>query len=362
MHDRLPSAALRKRIEMTKNKKAGFLILGLAILLIAGWLIISRGQEKDFGSWRPDAASLSALRDYVTDVTRPGSENFIPVEDRIAVFDMDGTLYCEKAPIYIEWLMYCHRVLEDPSYEASEELIAVADEIREAAKSGVIPEDLERNQAIAGAKAYAGMTIGEYREYATSYLLNDAAGFSGMSYGEAWYLPMLEVVDYLNDHDFTVYICSGTDRFLCRTLAEGMVDIPERQIIGMDVLCVASGQGETDGLDYVYTAGDDVVRTEHLLIKNVKANKVSQIVQEIGTKPVLSFGNSTGDQSMAMYTTSANPYRSMAFMVVADDTEREYGNPAKAAELCSKWEKNGWVPISMKNDWLTIYGDGVTKE
>ena len=49
-------------------------------------------------------------------------------------------------------------------------------------------------------------------------------------------------------------------------------------------------------------------------------------------------------------------------MVVADDTEREYGNPAKAAELCSKWEKNGWVPISMKNDWLTIYGDGVTKE
>ncbi len=347
---------------MKKQNRVFILILAAFLLLIAGFLILSRHSKNDFQTWNPGAESLKALQDYVADVTRPGSGNYIPAEDRIAVFDMDGTLYCEKAPIYIEWLMFAYRVLEDPAYEASPELVSVANEIMEAAESGVIPEDLEMKHAVAAAKAFAGMTIGEYRDYANSFLLKEAKGFTGMSYYEAWYLPMLEVVDYLNRHDFTVYICSGTDRFLCRALAEGMADIPERQIIGMDVLCVASGQGETDGLNYVYTAGDDVVRSEHLIIKNVKANKVSQIVQEIGAKPVLAFGNSSGDISIAMYTTAGNPYKSMAFMVVADDTEREYGDAEKAQQLRAKWDSFGWVSVSMKDDWTTIYGEGVTRD
>ena len=343
-------------------KKKSFLLLLLSVcILLVGSLTACKAQKADFRYWQSDAASLKALRDYVTDVTDARSKNFIPAEDRIAVFDMDGTLYGEKAPIYVEWWMFVHRVLEDPTYEAPEELIEVAEKIVEASETGVIPEELELQHAMGNAAAFAGMTLGEYRDYATDYLQTEAKGFTGMSYFEAWYLPMLEVIDYLNENDFTVYICSGTDRFLCRVLAEGMIDIPERQIIGMDVLCVASGQGETDGLDYVYTASDDVVRSDRLIIKNVKANKVSQIVQEIGAKPVLSFGNSSGDTSMAMYTTSANPYRSMAFMVVADDTEREYGNPEKSEQLRAKWEKNGWVSISMKDDWKTIYADGVSK-
>lgn len=347
---------------MKKQKTGIVLVLVIVLLIIVGSLIISRHSENDFQYWKSDAESLAALQDYVEDVTQPGSANYIPMEDRIAVFDMDGTLYCEKAPIYIEWWMFAHRVLEDPSYEAPAELVSIANEIMEAAESGIIPDDLEKKHAVGCAKAFAGMTLDEFRDYVNEFLLNEAKGFNGMRYCEAWYLPMLEVVDYLNRNDFTVYICSGTDRFVCRALAEGMVDIPERQIIGMDSLCVASGQGETDGLDYVYTANDDVVRSEHLIIKNVKANKVSQIVQEIGAKPVLAFGNSSGDFSMAMYTTADNPYKSMAFMVVADDTEREFGDADKAQELNAKWASSGWVSISMKNDWTTIYGENVTRD
>ena len=347
---------------MKKKYKVIVLVIVTLLILIVGCLITSCHSKNNFKYWTADAESLKALQDYVEDVTRRGSGNYIPVEDRIAVFDMDGTLYGEKAPIYVELWMFAYRVLEDPSYEASEELVSVANEIKEASENGIIPEDLEKKHAIACAKAFAGMTLDEYRDYANSFLLKEAKGFSGMKYCEAWYLPMLEVVDYLNRHDFTVYICSGTDRFLCRVLAEGMVDIPERQIIGMDSLCVASGQGETDGLDYVYTANDDVVRSDHLIIKNVKANKVSQIVQEIGTKPVLAFGNSSGDISMAMYVTAGNPYISKAFMVVADDTEREFGNEEKAQQQRSKWSSYGWTPISMKNDWTTIYGNDVTRE
>lgn len=258
---------------MKKQNKVILLILAVCLLLIAGGLIVFRHSKNDFQYWTPGAGSLTALQEYVEDVTRPGSENFIPKEDRIAVFDMDGTLYGEKAPIYVEWWMFAYRVLEDPSYQASEELVSVANEIVEAAETGIIPDDLEKKHAIANAKAFAGMTIGEYKDYVNSFCLREAKGFTGLKYCEAWYLPMLEVIDYLNRHDFTVYMCSGTDRFLCRALAEGMADIPERQIIGMDSLCVASGQGETDGLDYVYTANDDVVRTEHLIIKNVKQTR-----------------------------------------------------------------------------------------
>ena len=91
-------------------------------------------------------------------------------------------------------------------------------------------------------------------------------------------------------------------------------------------------------------------------------NKVSVIAQEIGVQPVLSFGNSTGDASMAEYVTSGNEYPSLAFMLCCDDTVRENGNETKADKMKALCEEFGWVSVSMKNDWKTIYGDGVTKK
>lgn len=344
---------------MKKNRK--IILVSLSIILVIGLLIGASYKQNEFKYWNIKANSLATLKEYVKDVTNKCSKNYIPEEDRIAVFDMDGTIYGEKAPIYVEWYMYVYRTLEDPSYKASEELKEVANEIVEASKSGVISDDLEYKHAIANAEAFSNMTIGEYRDYVKEFLSKDVKGFEGMKYSEAFFLPMIQVIDYLNKNNFTVYICSGTDRFMCRTMIEGIVDIPKRQVIGMDVLCLGKNQGETDGLDYVYTTKDDVVRSNHLIIKNVKANKVSQIIQEIGAKPVLSFGNSSGDTSMAIYTTSNNPYRSMAFMVVADDVTREYGDESKAKQLHKKWDEMGWTSISMKDDWNTIYGQNVIK-
>lgn len=317
---------------------------------------------KDFASWDKDADSLQALKAYVEDVTDENSENFIPVEDRIVVSDMDGTLYGEKAPIYVEWEMYAYRVLDDPNFQATDEEKEIGKRIREAEETGEIPEDLEMLHAYANAEVFAGMTLPEYKEYAQEFLKRPAGNFKNLTYADAWYNPMVEVVDYLQENDFTVYICSGTDRFLCRTLAEDHVNIPDEHVIGMDVFLEASGQQDTDGLDYEYTKKDEVIRSDELIIKNVKANKVSQISQEIGRQPVLSLGNSSGDTSMAMYVTQNNPYKSMAFMVVADDNERENGDPEKAAQLKEKWDANGWTSISMKDDWKTIYGEDVTLE
>ena len=174
------------------------------------------------------------------------------------------------------------------------------------------------------------------------------------------YKPMLEVVDYLIANDFKVYIVSGTDRLITRGLAEGVVNIPLAQMIGSDESLVATGQGDKAGLDYTFGKDDKVVTGGEFLIKNLKTNKVTAIEQEIGVQPVLSFGNSGGDSAMANFTINNNKYKSAAYMLCCDDTERENGNVGKADKMRKTCEENGYTAISMKNDWTTIYGDGVT--
>ena len=317
--------------------------------------------EDAFPEWNPDAPALNALIDYIEAVTDEASPDYIPPVDRIAVFDMDGTVYGELFPTYLEYYMLAWRILKDPSIQPDEEMLAVGRTLRDCALDNSFPSDMPMQHAIQAARAYAGLTLPEFADFVTRILIRDVDGFEGMTYGEAFYEPMIEVVEYLQENDFKVYICSGSDRFICRTLMEGMLDIPYENIIGMDVALEATNQGETEGLDYVFTPEDTVVRTDKLLVKNLKMNKVAQIAQEIGRQPVLSFGNSSGDVSMHTYVTSNNRYRSAAFMLVADDDERDYGDPEKAAALAEKWEAAGFNVISMKNDFLTIYGEGVVK-
>ena len=333
---------------------------------ITAWAEDDRGEQAQewedvFSEWNEDAPALNYLIDYVASVTDASSEDYIPVEDRIAVFDMDGTLYGELFPTYLEYYLLTWRILEDPSFTPDEELLALGRELRESVTSHSFAEDMPIRHALGAARAYAGLTLTEFADFVTERLLQDVDGFTGMTYGEAFYQPMLEVIEYLQDKDFTVYVVSGSDRFICRTLLEGTIDIPYANIIGMDVAVEASGQGDTDGLDYVFSAGDSVIRTDRLLIKNLKMNKVCQIVQDIGKQPVLSFGNSSGDVSMHNYTIFNNPYKSAAFMLIADDEERDYGNTEKTRKLGEQWAENGYQVISMRDDFRTIYGEDVVK-
>ena len=318
-------------------------------------------DEEIFAEWNEGAPALEALIDYVESVTDEASPDYIPPVDRIAVFDMDGTVYGELFPTYLEYYMLAWRILKDPSIEPDAEMLKVGRTIRDCALDNSFPEDMPVQHAIQAARAYAGLTLNEFADFVTEILLRDVDGFEGMTYGEAFYQPILEVVEYLQENEFKVYIVSGSDRFICRTLIEGHMDIPYENIIGMDVALEATHQDGADGLDYVYTAEDDVIRTDRLLIKNLKMNKVCQIAQEIGRQPVLSFGNSGGDVSMHMYTISNNVYKSAAFMLVADDDVRDYGNPEKAEELREQWDEKGFNVISMKNDFRTIYGEDVVK-
>ena len=335
----------------------------LTALVMALMLCVpATAEEEDrFADWNPDAPALKALIEYVESVTDESSPDYIPPVDRIATFDMDGTLCAELNPTYLEYYLLAWRILKDPSYEPDAEMLEFGRMLRDHALDKSFPDHMDMLHATHAAKAYAGMTLTQFQDFVTNRLVQEADGFEGMTYANTFYTPMIDVVEYLQENDFKVFVCSGSDRFLCRTYIEGVLDIPYEQIIGMDVAVEATNQGDTDGLEYVYTSEDNIIRTDKLLIKNLKMNKVAQIVKEIGRQPVLSFGNSGGDVSMHNYTIFNNRYKSAAFMLIADNEEQDYGSAEKVQPLKEKWEASGYYVISMRDDFRTIYGDEVKK-
>ena len=334
------------------------LVMAMALFAVP---VFAEGDEAAFAEWNPEAPALKALIEYVEDVTNEESPNYIPPVDRIATFDMDGTLCGELYPTYLEYYMLARRIFCDPTYQPDEEMLEFGRILRDHALDKSFPDGMDVLHGEHAARAYAGMTLTEFADFVTQQLVREVDGFEGMTYANTFYLPMIEAVEYLQENDFKVYVCSGSDRFLCRTFIEGILDIPYEQIIGMDVDVEATNEDGEDGLKYVYTSEDNIVRTDKLLIKNLKMNKVKAIVREIGRQPVLSFGNSGGDVSMHNYTIFNNKYKSAAFMLIADDEERDYGNTEKVQPLKEQWEANGYYVISMKDDFRTIYGDDVKK-
>ncbi len=320
--------------------------------------------EDALSLWTNTAPLKSELTKYMKAITDKNSKDYIPVENRIAVFDMDGTLCCETDPGYFDHKLFYHRVMEDPDYKdkASDYEKEVCADIKTYFDTGVYPKGMDVRHGTAVATAFKGMTPAQFDAYVKAYRDTPMNSYTNMTNGQAFYKPMLQVVDFLQANDFKVYIVSGTDRLITRGLAEGMINIPLAQMIGSDESLVATGQGGADGLDYTFTQDDELVTGGEFIIKNLKMNKVSVIEQEIGLQPVLCFGNSSGDAAMANYTITNNKYRSGAFLLCCDDLERENGNLAKADSMRASCEKNGWTAVSMKNDWTTIYGDGVTKK
>ncbi len=314
--------------------------------------------------WTENAPLKSELTAYMKAITDESSADFIPVSNRIAVFDMDGTLCCETDPGYFDHKLLYHRVVEDVDYKdkASDEEKETAEIIKTYFETGEYPSGLDVKHGTAVATAFKGMTTEEFDAYVKAYRDEPMESYTNMTNGQAFYKPMLEVIDYLQENDFKVYIVSGTDRLITRGLAEGIVNIPLSQMIGSDENLVASGQGDKDGLEYTFAKDDKVITGGEFLIKNLKMNKVSVIEQEIGVQPVLCFGNSSGDAAMANFTINNNKYKSAAYMLCCDDTERENGNIEKADKMRKTCEENGYTAVSMKNDWTTIYGDGVTKK
>ncbi|MBQ9659704.1 MAG: haloacid dehalogenase-like hydrolase [Bacteroidales bacterium] len=344
-----------------KNRLFFFILLAVVFTGCSRQVLV-HPSASPFTLWNT-CESITVLQEYVQDVTNPASAHFIRQEDRIATFDMDGTFIGELYPTYFEYNLLEYRVLDDPAYRdaAPDDVRETALQIRDFVRHGTpLPDHFDMKHARAAAKAYAGMTIAGFDAYVKAYAAKPANGFSGMTYAQSFYKPMLEIFDYLKANGFTYYVVSGSDRFICRALVEPLGIGPDR-VIGMDVRLMSSRQGDQAGVDYTLAQDEDLVRTDELLIKNLKNNKVMQIAQEIGKVPVLSFGNSGGDCAMHNYCLANPRYRSAAFMLIADNPADDHANREKALSLGLQWQAAGYHVISMRDDFKTIYGPGVSK-
>ncbi len=319
-----------------------------------------KADGSDFQYWTDGAESLKALKAYVADVTNPDSPNFIPEADRICVADLDGTLYGEQAPVYMEWYMFFNRVYNPQEYTPTPREKAYADVCLAAAKAGKISTEVDAGEDHVQSHIFEGMTIDEFDAYAENFLKNTPLdGLTNCTFGEAFYLPMVEVIKYLQANGFTFYVVSAADRQLIR-VALRAIPINPANVIGTDSKPIAKRQGFLDGLHFVFESEDVLVRGPYLVTDN-KMEKTSAIYKEIGKRPVMGLGNSGSDTSMLNYARFNPKYKGFAMGVLCDDTERDWGKPDTAKSFKATCEKYKWVPISMRDDWKTIYGDGVEK-
>lgn len=316
-----------------------------------------------FPSWDPDSAALKALVDFVLASVDESSAGYIAPADRVATFDMDGTIICEKAPVYFDYCLTMYRVLDDPTYQATEEERDAMRQVRDHAYSEgetFHPETFTKDDLVAS--AFAGMTPAEFRAYVADFADNvDAVGFSGMTYGQSFYRPMLEVIDFLRANGYDVWMVSACEREVVRGIVERL-GFPYDHVIGTDVVYAASGSDGALADEYNMGQDEQIVLGSPLdEIEVGKSGKPVAIAREIGKRPVLAFGNSSGDFSMLNYAQGNPDHPGMGVLVVCDDTVREYGSETKAADFYAEVEAQGWTAFSMANDWLTIYGDGVEK-
>ena len=352
-----------ERNSCSAGRRGLSVLLVLTMTLMLFWSMGLTGYAKSgkaLGTyWSADSAAAQSLRSYVSKVTNKADRaNYIPEEDRIAVFDMDGTLICETYYTYFDTMMFINYCLVDHPERVSDELKAAAAEIKPGYTAG---EELARNFA----KAYAGLTVQQLYDYAVAFGQKQTPSFRNMRYADGFYLPMVELVEYLYNNGFTIYVVSGTERTTSRAIvANSPISkyVSPAHVIGTEFeVKVKGNEGTSSNMDYKYANGDELVFTGGFIQKNLNANKSIWIEREIGKRPVLAFGNSGSDTSMMNYAIDArNPYPTAAYMVVADDSVREWGKQ-NWEEKSASYISQGYVPISMSKDFLKIYPDSVSK-
>jgi phosphoglycolate phosphatase-like HAD superfamily hydrolase len=306
-------------------------------------------------SWN-DGSAKQAIFDFVRATIDRSSPNHVLPEDRIAVFDQDGTLWVEH-PMYTQ-VVYCLErvpavVAKRPELKNVEPFKTVLSGNREAmAKLSL--RDLEKILAA----TLTGMSVEEFNAEAKKWLDTAKHPRWNRPYTELVYQPMLEVLRYLRDNAYKTYIVTGGGQDFVRVYAEKVYGIPPEQVVGT-----------AGGTKYGY--GKDgkpfLTKDAKLLLNDNNAGKPEGIHLMIGRRPYAAFGNSTGDRQMLEYTgAGAGAGARLKMLVLHDDATREYAyGPAQGlpdakvgaftSALYDEAKRNGWTVISMKNDWKRIF-------
>jgi len=315
------------------------------LTLILASLTTSHAQDP-LPSWS-DTAPKKAIVAFVEKVTKEGSPDFVPVAERIATFDNDGTLWCEK-PLPVQLFFTLDRVKElapqHPEWKTKEPFASLLKGDLKGALAGGEHAILEIMAA-----THSGMTVTEFEKIVADWIATAQHPKFKRPYTECVYQPMLELVAYLRASGFKTFIVSGGGIEFMRPWTEKVYGIPPEQVVG------SSGKTKFEMRD-----GTPVLlKLPAVNFIDDKDGKPVGINEHIGRRPVMAFGNSDGDLQMLQWTGASGGSRYCLY-VHHDDAEREYAYDRKdaLARLDKGWDEavaKGWTVVSMKDDWKIIF-------
>lgn len=323
----------------------------LLSLLSSGLLGLRLGsataQDDPLPSWN-DGITKKSITDFVARVTREGTPDFVPVAQRIATFDNDGTLWCEQ-PVYFQAAFAFHRIRsmapKHPEWKTTQPFQAVLDkDIKALAASG------EKGLLQIMAASHAGMTTDEFGAAVREWTTHDRHPRFDRPYPELVYQPMLELLAYLRTNGFKTFIVSGGGIEFMRPWTEKAYGIPPEQVVG------------SSGMVKYELASDgkpQLTKLAKFEFVDDGPGKPVGINRFIGRRPIFAFGNSDGDLQMLQWTASGEGAR-FAGIVRHTDADREYAydRQSKIGKLDKALDEaaaKGWTVVDMKLDWKVIF-------
>jgi haloacid dehalogenase-like hydrolase len=310
---------------------------------------LAQARPDPLPSWN-DGATKASITDFVARVTRQGGPDFVPVEQRIATFDNDGTLWVEQ-PMYVQLAFALDRVKamapDHPEWKDKQPFKAVLEgDMKTLAESG------ERGLVELIMVTHAGMTTDEFAKIVTGWLATARDHRLKRPPTELVYQPMLELLAYLRANGFKTFIVSGGGIEFMRPWSERVYGVPPEQVVGSSIKTrfqMRDGRPELFRLPEINFIDD-------------KAGKPVGINEHIGRRPIAAFGNSDGDLEMLQWTTMGGGVR-LGLIVHHTDAEREYaydrqshfGKLDKALDAAAV---NKWTVVDMKRDWRHVFAFG----
>lgn len=331
------------------RKTNSIFILAVSIITIAfivGCVSLPTGSEDGSGdplpSWNDGVAKQNIIR-FVKEVTDQSSSGYVPPNDRIATFDNDGTLWVEK-PLYVEVAFTFQRIAEmakdHPEWKTTQPFKAVLEQ-----DFAAIKKFSRRDLFKLVLTSHAAITESEFESRARDFQATAKNPKLKKLNTELVYQPMLELMDYLRENDFKVFICSGGTIQFIRVFSERVYGVPHENVIGSSV-------------KYHFDAEKNVInRISELNSNNDKKAKPENIQLHIGKRPILACGNSDGDLAMLQFTDDGKG-PALMLLVHHDDAEREFDYDKGAEEALDAAAKNGWTVVSMKEDFLKMFPFG----
>jgi phosphoglycolate phosphatase-like HAD superfamily hydrolase len=319
------------------------------VKLIVSTLIFAVGSlhaQDTLPSWN-DTVPKKAIVAFVEKVTKEGSADFVPPGERVATFDNDGTLWCEK-PMPVQLFFVLDRVKalapQHPEWKTKEPFASILKgDLKTAAAGG------ERGLLELVMATHTGMTTMEFEQIVKDWIATAKHPKTGQPYTKCVYQPMLELLAYLRAKGFKTFVVSGGGVEFMRVFASEAYGIPPEQVVGSSVKT-----------KFELRDGQPVlVRLPELNFNDDKGGKPVGINEHIGRRPIAAFGNSDGDLQMLQYTSAGSGAR-FCLYVHHDDAAREYAydrtdHLAKLDKGLDEAAAKGWTVVSMKNDWKQIF-------